>query len=201
MPGEILVPCIGPTDRLVELPSLALRDAVTGALPGLSTAVRFASRGDRLLVRFDSRHRGVVATLTDDDAPLWTEDVVELFLAFEEPPVRYFELELNPLGARFSALVSSPRGTREGMTVAPFAIAGLSTEVRVRRETWSAMFRLPWGSLVDGAKPKTFRANGFRIDRTSGQFSALFPTGVSPPDFHVASAFGNFRVSSGTGLE
>jgi hypothetical protein len=201
VPEPIIVPRIGPTDRIVELSPLRLCDAVTGATPKLSTAVRFASRGDFFVVRFDARHRGIVATLREDRAPLWTEDVVEIFLAFEDPPVRYLELELNPLGARFSAVVSSPHGTREGMAVVPLGIAGFATEVRVREAVWSAVFRLPWRSLPFAPKAGRFRANAFRIDRTAGEFSALFATGASPPDFHVTRAFGEFRVSAGTGLE
>jgi len=49
--------------------------------------------------------------------------------------------------------------------------------------------------------PETFRANFFRIDRATSEFSALFPTRADPPDFHVGSAFGRFRVADGTGLE
>jgi hypothetical protein len=41
-----------------------------------------------------------------------------------------------------------------------------------------------------------FRANFFRIDRTSGEFSALFPTMCDPPDFHRPSAFGKFRLTA-----
>ncbi len=198
---EIIVPRFGPTNRIVELPAMHLSDAITGAAPELSTAVRLAVRRDVLLVRFDARHRGIVATLEEDDAPLWTEDVVEIFIAVEEPPLSYFEFEMNPLGARFSARVTSPTGTRDGMEVAPFRCAGLSSEARVRERVWSVMVRIPLASLSLPPARETFRANCFRIDRTSGQFSALFPTGAAPPDFHVVRAFGNFRISTGTGLE
>lgn len=195
MPAEILVPRIGPTDRLIELPALRLVDAVTGEPPELPTALRIAARGDALLVRFDARHRGIVATLRLTNAPLWTEDVVEAFLSADDPPRRYLELEVNPLGTRFSARVDSPGGTREGMSVETFECAGFSTDVRRRDRRWSALLRVPASALGLGALPETFRASFFRIDRTSGEFSALFPTRADPPDFHVASAFGRFRIA------
>jgi hypothetical protein len=200
MSSEILVPRLGPTDRLVELPALKLVDAATGEAPELSTALRIAVRGDFLAVRFDARHRGLVATLREENAALWTEDVVEAFVAFEEPPLRYFELEVNPLGARFSARVASPHGVRRGMTVETFPCPGFSAEVRRDDGRWSATMRIPAARLA-GTRPERFVANFFRIDRTSREHSALFPTRARPHDFHVVAAFGRFRVSSGTGLE
>jgi hypothetical protein len=194
MSGEVRVPRIGPTDRLVALPALHLVDAVTGEPPELPTALRIAARGDVLLVRFDARHRGIVATLRETNAPLWTEDVVEVFVGAEEPPRRYLELEVNPLGTRFSARVDSPKGNRQEMSVETFDGSGFSAEVRRSDRRWSALFRIPAALLGGGELPETFRANLFRIDRTSGEFSALFPTFSNPPDFHVAAAFGRFRV-------
>ncbi|HLN59143.1 MAG TPA: hypothetical protein VK416_11325, partial [Thermoanaerobaculia bacterium] len=58
------VPHLDPTVRLVSLRPLRLVDSRTGCAPLLSTAVRVATRGGALLVRFDGRDRGVVATLT-----------------------------------------------------------------------------------------------------------------------------------------
>ena len=108
-PPELAVRSLGPTDRLVALPAVQLRDARTGSAPRLATAVRVGLRDGALCVRFDGRDAGVVATLTQRDDPLWTEDVFEVFLAAEDPPRRYFEVEVNPLGALFDARSESPR--------------------------------------------------------------------------------------------
>jgi len=200
MPPEIVVPHLEPTDRLVALPAHALLDAATGAPPVLSTAVRFGARGGDLLVRFDARHRGVSATLKEDNGPLWKEDVVEVFLSREDPPFSYFEFEVNPLGARFSARVESPGGTREGMRVATFSCPGFAAAVRVRERSWSARLKIPMARLF-GAMPAMFQGNAFRVDRAAAEFTALSPTGASPPDFHRPAAFARFRFASGTGLE
>ena len=194
-PAEILVPRIGPTDRLVELPALHLIDAVTGAPAGLATALRIAARGDDLLVRFDARHHGIVATLREENAALWTEDVVEAFVAVDDPPVRYVELEVNPIGTRFCARVDSANGTRQGMTVETFPCPGFRATVSRGERRWSSLLRIPASALGRETLPESFRANFFRIDRTSGEFSALFPTFADPPDFHVASVFGRFRIA------
>jgi hypothetical protein len=54
--------------------------------------------------------------------------------------------------------------------------------------------RIPAAVLAEGM-PERFRANFFRVDRTTGEHSALFPTRANPPDFHVAAAFGGFRIA------
>ena len=193
-PGEVLVPRIGPTDRLVALPPLHLADAASGDAPVLPTALRVAARGDEILVRFDARHRGIVATLREENAALWTEDVVEAFVSFDDPPLRYLELEVNPLGARFAARVESPNGARRGMSVETFSCPGFRAAVRRDERRWSALLRVPASAFGRDALPGAFRANFFRIDRTAGEFTALFPTAADPPDFHVAAAFGRFRL-------
>ena len=81
---------LGPTDRLVGLPAVRLSDSTSGCPPRLPTAVRVGTRGGALLIRFDGRDRGVVATLTGRDDPLWTEDVFEVFLSPEDPPRVYY---------------------------------------------------------------------------------------------------------------
>lgn len=212
----IEIAALAPTARLVALPPLFLRHAVSGEPPGLPTHLRLGTRGGVLLVRFDCRHRGIVATMGRDNEPLWKEDVVEAFLSIEEPPRRYLELEVNPLGARFSAEVdwlgegeppSPPTafGRRFGMAVETFDFPEFTAEVSVRRNRWSALLRVPLVALSArprGLPPVTppsaggeaaIRANFFRIDRASGEHSALFPTRRDPPDFHVPDAFGLFR--------
>ena len=191
------VPRLGPTDRLVSLRPVELRDAATGAAPRLRTAVRVGVRNGSLLVRFDGRDAGTVATLTRRDDPLWTEDVYEVFLTPLDPPTLYFEFEVNPLGALFDARVESPDLGRKTMRVDPsWNLRGLSGRSRVRAGRWSAVLKIPLAGLLGGADldadvPRTWRANFFRIDRGSpDEFSAWSPTWIDPPDFHEASRFG-----------
>src|SRR5262249_57791480 len=106
---EIQVPRLSPTDRLVGLPAIALLDARTGAPPRLRTALRVGLRGGALCVRYDGRDEGIVATHVRRDAPLWEEDVFEVFLSpGEGAGPLYFEFEVNPLGTLFDARVESP---------------------------------------------------------------------------------------------
>lgn len=190
------VPRLGPTDRLVALPAIQLSDARTGARPRLSTAVRVGVREGTLCVRFDGRDAGVVATLSQRDDPLWTEDVFEVFLAPEEPPTTYYEIEVNPLGALFDARVESPGLSRASMRADPaWDCQGLEARVTRREGIWSATLRIPLASLHAGPPPPRWRANFYRIDRgPEDEFSAWSPTRAEPPDFHVPDCFGVLRL-------
>lgn len=188
------------TDRLVALPALKLRDARTGEAARLSTAVRVGRRGDSLCVRFDARddeNGPIVATHRERDAPLWEEDVCEVFLAPEEASPRlYFELEVSPLGMLFDARVESPELARSSMRVdVSWDCPGLSARVAVRPGRWSALLTIPLAPLCGGRIPSTWRANFYRIDRNArDEYTAWSPTFAEPPDFHVPERFGILKL-------
>jgi hypothetical protein len=192
------VPALAATDRLVARPPLKLRDSRTGGPPRLSTSVRVGRRGETLCVRFDARDEEIVATHRERDAPLWEEDVCEVFLApGADPPRRYFEFEVNPLGTLFDARVESPDLVRATMRVATsWDCPGFSARVRVRPGRWSAALSIPLGTLCDGPIPPVWRANFYRIDRGArDEFTAWSPTLAEPPDFHVPGRFGTLRLA------
>jgi hypothetical protein len=189
------VPRLRPTDRLVQQEPHALVRSGDGGRPNLPTAVRVGVRNGDLLVRFDGRDRGVVATLTQRDAPLWKEDVFEVFLSPGERSGVYFEFEVNPLGALFDARVESPDGRRDTMRVeTSWNCTGFSARVRSRPDRWSAVVKIPLSRLC--AEPvESWRGNFYRIDRgPPDEFSAWSPTGADPPDFHVPARFGVLRI-------
>jgi hypothetical protein len=194
------VSALSVTQRLVELPRLQLRDARDGREPRLSTSVRVGLREGVLLVRFDARDAGVVATLTERDAPLWREDVVEVFLSPEDPSRVYYEFEVNPLGALFDARVVSPDLSRATMKVEPaWTCPGFSARVRRGPATWSALLRIPLSPMTPAPIPSLWRANFYRVDRGKlDEYSAWSPTFTDPPDFHVPSRFGSlsFQLSA-----
>jgi len=192
---ELVVRSLSANDRLVALPPIRLRDARTGARPRLSTAVRVGLRGAKLCVRFDGRDDGVVATYRERDTPLWKEDVFEVFLAPEDPPRRYFEFEVNPLGALFDARVESPELSRASMRVdTAWDCSGLEARVTCRPGRWSALLTIPLASLCDGPPPSHWRANFYRIDRgAADELTAWSPTYADPADFHVPERFGVVR--------
>jgi hypothetical protein len=149
-------------------------------------------RDGALVVRFDGRDAGIVATLRGRDEPLWTEDVYEIFLSPFDPPSVYFEFEVNPLGALFDTRIESPEGRRETMrSDVSWNLRGFSGRSRVRPGRWSAVVTIPLAPLASTGIPRTWRANFFRIDRgATDEFSAWSPPFAVPPDFHRPEKFG-----------
>jgi hypothetical protein len=179
-----------------RVPAMALRRAQDGSVPLQATAVRTAYDADALLVRFECDDRDIWGTHTRRDSPLWEEEVVEVFVSpGEGDPSDYLEIEVNPLGAIFDARVANPDGKRDSMRVdAAWNAGGLTVAVaRPSPAAWTAALEIPWSGLCDGAPPRVWRANFFRIERPRDgepEFSCWSPTLVDPPDFHKPRCFG-----------
>jgi hypothetical protein len=183
--------------RGVWTPLGPLVDAVDGGAPRLATAVELHDDGERLTVAAVADDPHPWATVATRDGDLYTEEVIELFLApGETTPRRYFELEVNPLGAEFDAVVDSPHGDRRAMRVdRGWRCDGLVTRVEIdsARRRWRAELSLPWRALAPAPVPATWRLNVYRIDRPPGgaaEFSAWSPTLARPADFHRPARFG-----------
>jgi hypothetical protein len=193
---ELRVPRLSDTQRLVSLDPVPLVRAVDGKPPRLSTAVRVGHRGGHLLIRFDGRDDGWVATKTRRDDALWEEDVFEVFLAAEDPPHFYWEFEVNPLGTVFDASIQSPRLFRPTICLdVAWDCAGFRATVRRTERSWSARLQIPLRPLCGDTVPRAWRANFFRVDRgPSDEFSAWSPVFRDPPDFHDARRFGTLLL-------
>jgi hypothetical protein len=158
--------------------------------------------GTRLHLRFVCEASELRASYVERDAPLYEEDVVEVFIAPEAAtPTQYYEFEVNPLGALFDARVRNPFSDRKRMSVDPrWDCPGVAWSVRAdpARRRWSAWLSFPWSALVgEGARPASWRANFCRIDRPSGgepEFSCWVPTRTVPADFHKPECFGRLDI-------
>ncbi|HEY2092430.1 MAG TPA: carbohydrate-binding family 9-like protein [Thermoanaerobaculia bacterium] len=177
---------------------VALRRATDGEAARQRTTVAGYFDDEMLTVVFAGIDDRIIATHLEHDAPLWQEDVVEVFLS-PSRLTEYFELEVNPLGTTFDARIESPDGTRPTMTTdLAWTCEGLFAGIRRDGEAFDIVIRIPFTSLgrqtpEDG---ETWRGNLFRIDRdpTLGdEFLAWNPTLRTPPDFHVPAAFGTLR--------
>jgi hypothetical protein len=189
-----------------ECEPVRLRRATDAAAPRLTTSVAVWFDDAFLTALFSVSDDHIQATYREHDAPLYEQDVVELFLA-PETLTRYFELEISPQGTIFDAAVDSPDGVRSTMRVdRDWNCDGLVAVVRRVTESDGSMtidtvVRIPFESLGRGTpvRGETWRANFFRIDRhpqLGDEFSAWQPTLRHPPDFHVAAAFGILDFSS-----
>jgi hypothetical protein len=174
--------------------------ATDATAPRLATELAIYRDDAHLHVLFRGADDNVVATHFEHDAPLYEEDVVEAFLAPDDPRV-YFELEVNPLGTTFDARIESPDGVRTTMRAdlswnCDDLFAAILRDTHDGVMTFATLLRIPFSSL--GNAPNAgdlWRANFFRIDRhpLANEFSAWQPTLKTPADFHVAAAFGTLR--------
>ena len=179
---------------------VALKRSTDGGAPRLATSVAAFYDHDFLTIVFDAEDDEIVATYLGHDEPLWQEDVVEIFIA-PEGLTPYFEIEVNPLGTTFDARIDSPDGVRATMKT-DVAWTCDNLFAALRRDDGKRMqivIRIPFASL--NKRPNAgdeWRANFFRIDRSAthgDDFSAWQPTMKTPPDFHVAAAFGALRFA------
>ena len=168
-----------------------LRDVVSGAAPQQATSVRAAWDAEEMRVLFRAEDAHIHATLTARDAPLYTEEVVEIFFDPVGDGECYFEIEVNPLNAVLDLVL---RRNRSGYAKdVSWNCEGLRTCVRREAAAWSAEFAIPFRSLA-AAPPEPgemWRTNFLRIDRPPDiprELSAWSPTGLA--NFHMPERFG-----------
>jgi Carbohydrate-binding family 9 len=175
----------------LQIPPHPLLDTVASIEPAQSTDVRLAWNPHELRILFCAIDADPWATLRERDAPLYTEEVFEVFLDPVGDLQSYFEIEVNPLNAVLDLVV---RRSRSGL-VKNFAwrCADLRSETLRTSVGWNAELALPFRSLTNDlpAPGDRWRANFCRIDRPKDrprELSAWSPTCI--PQFHVPSRFG-----------
>lgn len=174
-----------------QVPSLKLCDTVSGNAPQQGTSVQLGWTPDELRVLFTCTDTKPWATMTTRDAPIYEEEVVEVFLDPVGDLGSYFEIEVNPLNAVLDVVA---RRNRSGYAKDfSWRCDGLRTAARITPAGWVAEFAIPFPSLAaTPPQPHTqWRGNFFRIDRPTGQpreLSAWSPTRLGT--FHVPERFG-----------
>lgn len=147
----------------------------------------------------------IQATFTERDSKFWEEEVVEFFITSGKLG-RYFELQWNPLGGVFDAIILNSLDaaglsekmegkwefTAEGMRSA-VSVVGTAQKSDDTDEVWQVEVRVPFRDLGE-ATPKpgdVWRGNFYRFNRTKGKAAELLswsPTRLS--SFHQPSRFG-----------
>jgi hypothetical protein len=173
------------------LPRAALLETVSGRPPKQSTSVQLAWDALEIRILFQAEDAHPWATLTARDAPLYQEEVVEVFLDPVGDLECYFEIEVNPLNAVLDLVL---RRSRSGY-VKDFAwhCEGLRTAVTKDADGWRAELSIPFAAITPTppSNGTRWRANFLRIDRPPGterELSAWSPTGRA--NFHTAERFG-----------
>jgi hypothetical protein len=174
-----------------------LRETVSGAVPQQATGVRVAWTEEELRVLFHAEDTHAWATLRERDAPLYEEEVVEVFLDPVGDLESYFEIEANPLNAVLDLVL---RRNRSGYAK-DFAwrCEGLRTAVVKTDAAWSAELAIPFRSLM-AEPPKAgdcWRVNFCRIDRPPGvprELTSWSPAGRA--NFHTPERFGTLQFTA-----
>lgn len=183
------------------------RLAGDSAAPRQETTARLQATAEHLIVGFTCADTDAWGSLRGRDAPVYTEECVEVFIApGSGDPRDYFEFELSPLGTFFDAKLRNPDGRRETLSAdTSWNAPGAAWTARIDRDQarWTAEIRLPWADLghADPARlPPAWRLNLCRVDRprdgSPPEYSCWSPTLATPPNFHLPARFGTLRLHS-----
>ena len=187
---------------------ITLADADTGKPPRLATTVRLLYNRKYLYVAYACAADTLRATLTKRDDPLYTEDVVETFLAPSGSFRGFYEIEVSPLGTildSYQLSSSLPDGSyRKLYFNQAYTCTDLLTKVFVdgvlnqphAAKSWSVEMAIPFTSIVgrDNIVPNPgdrWRANFCRIDYTApGKPAFSSWSSLGGHDFNRSYRFG-----------
>ncbi|MEO8763277.1 MAG: carbohydrate-binding family 9-like protein [Ginsengibacter sp.] len=149
---------------------------------------------------YDCEDKKITATLTEDFADLYEEDVVEAFFWPDESVPIYFEYEVSPLNYELPILVPNIKGNFFGWR--PWHYEGSrrtkhQTHLRKTGDVaagWTAEFFIPYALLkpmtkMPPQKGTRWRANFYRIDYDKGTTSWEWQL-VHNDSFHDYERFG-----------
>jgi hypothetical protein len=140
--------------------------------------------------------RDLRGTFTARDAPIWKEEVFELFVFGDARRADYLELQVSPRGVQFDSRFERYRKGDEAWNstfAAPVQVRGTIEAPKDRDEGWTTELAVPWSEVCEHTEVEcpvgpgtTLRVNTFRLERPrkgSAVGLALSPTRV--PDFHA----------------
>jgi hypothetical protein len=169
------------------------------------TVVRLWYDDTALYLGWTCTDSDIQATFTARDSKFWEEEVAEFFVT-SSTLNRYFELQWNPLGGVFDAIIDNkldPQGVSTNFTGDwAFTAKGMKSAVKAKGtvgnssdtdEMWQVEVVVPFADLGESApKPNAvWRANFYRFNRAKDKPAELLswsPTLL--PGFHQPSRFG-----------
>ena len=176
-----------------------------------STEVRLWYDDQALYMFWTCMDGDIQATFKERDSKFWEEEVAEFFITPKDL-ARYFELQWNPLGGVFDAMIKNnldEKGISKSINGDwSFTAKGMRSAVKVkgtvnqshdRDELWQVEVRIPFADLGQSApKPgEVWRANFYRFNRDQRHPVELLcwtPTWL--PSFHQPSRFGYLEFGS-----
>jgi hypothetical protein len=178
--------------------------SLDGKPASASTTARLLWDDDNLYVAFQAEDTNVSGRFFKDDEPLYTSNVVEIFLNPSGDSSRYDEIEVAPTNALFDA--SFTGGPRKGMDLSWSSHARLAVHVDGTLNDpsdldrgWTVELAIPFAALTGMDKPRPQRGdrwkfNLYRLRQGPGQPGE--GQAYSPPmrgDFHALDRFATLR--------
>lgn len=159
-----------------------------------STMVQVVWDATHLYVAFTCADDVITAGHTDRNAPLYEQEVVEVFLA----PITltsYYEINLSPRNILFDSKIQFSGSRHVGDPSWECAELGSAVKWQstAMQGDWKGFLAIPWRSLevLTPRRGDRWAANFYRIKRQEGdEFSCWSPTVTDPANFHVPSRFG-----------
>ena len=169
------------------------------------TVVRLWYDDEALYLGWTCQDIDIQATMTQRDSKFWEEEVVEFFVT-PKALERYFELQWNPLGGIFDAIITNNLDEK-GISKSfqgdwSYTAKGMSSAVKLKGklnsssekdEFWQVEVRVPFSDLgVPAPKAgEVWRGNFYRFNRTKGlPVEELSWSPTLLPSFHQPSRFG-----------
>jgi hypothetical protein len=197
-----------PWQKATRLMPFVIHDTTAPARGG--TEVRIWYDQAALYLGWTCDDPDIQATFTQRDSRFWEEEVVEFFVT-PSALDRYFELQWNPLGGTFDAIIANDLGpdgrSKQIKGDWSFTAAGMTFAVRVdgtvqqsndRDRGWTVEARIPFADLKASTPQPgdVWRANFYRFNRDRG--AATEQLSWSPTiwaGFHQPTRFGYLRFA------
>jgi hypothetical protein len=192
--------------QAARLTPFVRNDAMTPARVG--TEVRLWYDEAALYLGWICEDYDIQATFSERDSRFWEEEVVEFFVT-PQALGRYFELQWNPLGGTFDAIITNDLGpdgrSRQFKGDWSFTAAGMTYAVRVdgsvqnssdRDQRWTVEVRVPFADLnvPTPERGDVWRGSFYRFNRDhDGEPEPLSWSPTIWPGFHQPARFGYLR--------
>ncbi len=169
------------------------------------TTLRLCYNSTYLYLGWTCKDTDIQATITEHDANLWDEEVVEFFVTPNEL-TRYYEMQWNPLGTTFDGLIVNTLDDK-GFSVlcdldrkweaknqkSAVVVEGKLNDHSSKDEEWRVEVAISFADLqTDPPKPgDIWRGNFYRYNRTTGketEYVSWSPTCTNT--FHEPNRFG-----------
>ena len=193
--------------RAVEAP---LKETNTGGDVPLKSTVKLLWDDRYLYVAFYCEDPDAWATFTEEDDPMWTEEVVELFIDPLGNGSSYYEHEINPINVKVDLFILNAGKRLNGKFIGfkEWDFSGIKSAVYVKGdgkkagtddEYWTVEVAVPFDDIweMQGEPPEDgdmWRFGAYRIERGDPDkndddwYAAFSPT--YRPSYHTPWQFG-----------